>query len=160
MLTEMLELSRLQLVGEAQIKREVVDLAGLAQWVVAEQAWDDVEIRGAGMATVDARLVARLLDNLLRNSAQHAPSSRRWVEVTDHALAVGDDGPGVPAVLRDQLLQPFQRSDASQGHGLGLAIVAQIVQLHGGTLSLSEPPGLVVSVRFGRCPGAATELEA
>lgn len=150
MLAEMLELSRLQLVGQAQMTREVVDLAGLAQWVVDEQAWDDVEIRGAGTATVDPRLVARLLCNLLRNSAQHAPSSRRWVEVSDDTLAVGDDGPGVPAELRAQVLQPFQRSAVSQGHGLGLAIVAQIVALHEGTVSLSEPPGLVISVRFGR----------
>ena len=149
MLTEMLELSQLQLVGQAQMMREEVDLAGLARWVIGEQGWDSVEIRGGGSAMVDPKLVARLLGNLLRNSAQHAPSSQRWVMVADHRLAVGDDGPGIPAARHDQLLQPFERSDASPGHGLGLAIVAQIVALHEGTMSLSEPPGLVVSVRFG-----------
>jgi len=151
MLEEMLELSQLQLVGQAQMTREVVDLAGLALCVVDEQDWTDVEVRGEGTAIVDVRLVSRLLGNLLRNSAQHAPASRRWVDVMDDGLAVGDDGPGIPATIRERVLEPFHRSDASRGHGLGLAIVAEIVALHDGTLALSRPPGLVVSVRFGRC---------
>lgn len=151
MLAEMLELSQLQLVGEPQMCREVVDLAGLAEVVVDEEGWDDVEIQGAGTATVDAKLVARLMRNLLRNSAQHAHSARRWIEVEQGRLSVGDDGPGLPLDLRTSALQPFKRGEASGGHGLGLAIVAQIAALHGASVTLSTPPGLVVSVRFEAC---------
>lgn len=148
MLAEMLELSRLRSIGRGSMNREVVDLAGLARLVVDEDGWDDVEIRGSGTATVDPRLAGRLIRNLLHNSAQHAPGSQRWVEITADAVAVGDDGPGVPRDQQDIALQPFQRGASSQGHGLGLAIVAQIAELHGGSVALSEPPGLVVRVRF------------
>ncbi len=151
MLTEMLDFSRLQLVGEQLMTREVVDLANLAQQV-ADEDWSDVEIHGSGTATVDRTLVTRLLRNLLRNSVQHAPSARRWIEVADDALGVGDDGPGIAVDQRAHALQPFQRGDSSTGHGLGLAIVAQIAALHRGSVTLSDPPGLVVSIRFGRAP--------
>lgn len=149
MLSEMLELSRLQLAGERMMMRQVVDLAGLAQQVV-DDGWDDVEIRGSGTANVDGTLVARLIENLLRNSTQHAPSARRWIEVEDDGIRVGDDGPGIPVERHADVLEPFQRGDSSKGHGLGLAIVAQIAALHGGSVTLSAPPGLAVSVCFDR----------
>lgn len=151
MLTEMLDLSRLKMVGKQLSKREAVDLESLAQDVVGE-GWSDVEIRGTGTATVDPKLVARLIRNLLRNSAQHAPSSRRWIEVEDDTLCVGDDGPGIAAEQQPAALEPFRRGDSSAGYGLGLAIVTEIAALHDGSVSLSTPPGLVVTVRFGRCP--------
>lgn len=157
MLAEMLELSRLELGGQPVLQCTVVDLAGLMQWFVEEEGWSGVEIRGTGTATVDKRLVGRLVGNLLRNSAQHAPTARRWIEVSDDTLAVGDDGPGLPAGVHAQALQAFQRGDASDGHGLGLAIVAEIAALHGAALTLSEPPGLIVTVRFApRETAAAT----
>lgn len=151
MLTEMLDLSRLKMVGKQLLKREAVDLQSLAQDVVGE-GWSDVEVRGTGTATVDPKLAARLIRNLLRNSTQHAPSSRRWIEVEDDTLCVGDDGPGIAAEQQPAALEPFQRGDSSAGHGLGLATVAEIAALHDGSVSLSEPPGLVVTVRFGRSP--------
>ena len=92
------------------------------------------------------------MSNLLRNSVQHAPAARRWVEVAPDRLTVGDDGPGLPKERHAQALQVFQRGVDSTGHGLGLAIVAQIASLHGAELTLSEPPGLVVELRL---PGGA-----
>ena len=148
MLTEMLDLSRLKMVGKRLLEREVVDLEELVHDVIGE-GWNDVEVRGRGTATVDPQLVARLVRNLLRNSTEHAPSSRRWIEVADDTLCVGDDGPGLEPNLRETVLEPFQRGGASSGHGLGLAIVAEIAALHGGGVSLSEPPGLIVTVDFG-----------
>lgn len=148
MLREMLELSQLEMVGETLLRRERVDLAGLVRCVVDEDDEGEVVVRGCGQAIVDPRLVSRVVRNLLSNSAQHAPGSRRWVEVADGQLVVGDDGPGIPFAAHSQVWVPFRRGDDSPGHGLGLAIVARIVQLHGGAVSLSEPPGLVVTVRF------------
>lgn len=149
MLREMLELSQLEMVGETMLRREVVDLSGLAQWVVDEADWTDVEVRGTGEATVDVRLVSRMLRNLLANSAQHAPGHRRWVEITGTRLAVGDDGPGIPIAEQPGAMQAFRRGARSDGHGLGLAIVSRIAELHGGSVRLSEPPGLVVTVSLG-----------
>lgn len=148
MLAEMLELSRLQLAGEHRMTREVVDLAGLAEFVVDEERWADVEVRGSGTAMVDAKLATRLIGNLIRNSAQHAPDASRWVEVADNTVSVGDDGPGIPVARHAQIFDAFQRGEASAGHGLGLAIVAQIATLHDATLTLSEPPGLTVTLVF------------
>ena len=150
MLREMLDLSQLEMVGETVLRPEPVDLLGLVQCVVDEADGRDVDLTGTGTATVDPRLVSRLVQNLLRNSAEHAPGCRRWVEVSHDQLAIGDDGPGIPAATHSQVCAPFHRGAGSDGHGLGLAIVARIVELHGGTVTLSEPPGLVVTVRFDR----------
>lgn len=150
LLREMLELSRIRKVGEQLVRREVVDLAGLVHMVVDEEGWGDVGIRGSGTAFVDGPMVARLVRNLLRNSAQHAPGAARWVEVADHRLSVGDEGPGIPMDRHARILEPFERGEESPGHGLGLAIVAQIVAVHEGSVALSPPPGLTVTVRFPR----------
>ncbi|MEM6296719.1 MAG: HAMP domain-containing sensor histidine kinase [Myxococcota bacterium] len=151
MLTEMLDLSRLRMVGPRALNREPVDLHRLAQDVVA-QGWSDVDVRGTGTANADANLVARLLRNLLRNSVEHAPSSQRWIEVANDTLRVGDDGPGIAEDRHATVLDPFVRGAASDGHGLGLAIVTEIAALHEGAVSLSAPPGLVVTVSLGPSP--------
>lgn len=148
MLTEMLDLSRLKMLGKPLLKREAIKLEDLVRDVVAE-GWSDVEVLGTGTATADAKLVARLIRNLLRNSAQHSPSSRRWIEVAEDTLSIGDDGPGIAPDRQTAALEPFHRGESSAGHGLGLAIVAEIAALHGGSVSLSKPPGLVVTIRFG-----------
>jgi len=155
MLREMLELSELQLLGEQLLSPEVVDLAGLAQLVVDEEQVDDLEIRGSGTATVDGAQVARLLRNLVRNTIQHAGPARRWIEVADDTLIVGDDGPGIPLEQQARVTEAFRRGATSDGHGLGLAIVAQIAALHGGSVTLSSPPGLEVTVRFGGSDSAS-----
>src|SRR5262249_16308222 len=63
------------------------------------------------------------------------------------ALVVQDNGPGIPPEERARVLERFYRLDRSRstpGHGLGLAIVAAITALHGGTVSLEDAaPGLV-----------------
>jgi signal transduction histidine kinase len=72
-------------------------------------------------------------------------------------LAVADDGPGIPAADRDRVFDRFTRLDDARdrdggGTGLGLPIVAEIVRAHGGTVELSAPPGLTVTVRLALSP--------
>ena len=62
-------------------------------------------------------------------------------------IAIEDDGPGVPAELRDTLFEPLVTSKP-KGTGLGLAICRQIIERHGGTIALSETGG----------PGARFEI--
>lgn len=68
------------------------------------------------------------------------------------ALRVQDSGPGVPVELRDKVFERFFRVGGGSGAGLGLSIVARIVELHHGTISLGASPlgGLEVWVRLPR----------
>ena len=96
----------------------------------------------------DARQINRALSNLLRNAVRHARST-----VTVSAEAVGDvmwihvddDGAGISEEDRSRLFEPFQRGrdptvEATRGHGLGLAIVQQIAELHGGVARIDASP--------------------
>ena len=86
-----------------------------------------------------------LVDNLLDNAALHGrPGGLVRVQLhrDGDSLVVGvdDDGPGIPAAEREQVLQAFARGAqaTAPGTGLGLAIVAQQVALHGGSLRLGD----------------------
>ena len=85
-----------------------------------------------------SRAVANLIDNAFSHGSP--PVLLRLRRRPDGcSIEVWDQGDGMPADQWDRALQPFQRLDESrgrQGHcGLGLAIVAHVAQLHGGTLS-------------------------
>jgi two-component system, OmpR family, sensor kinase len=82
----------------------------------------------------------QVLRNLLQNAAQAGAGviRVRGEAVNGQArLRVEDDGPGVPAELRDRLFAPFASGRAG-GRGLGLAISRRIVARHGGTLELVD----------------------
>jgi len=55
-------------------------------------------------------------------------------------LSIVDAGTGVPPELRDRIFQPFFTTKV-QGNGIGLALAAKVVTLHGGTLELGSMPG-------------------
>jgi signal transduction histidine kinase len=55
-------------------------------------------------------------------------------------VEIEDTGPGVPSDLKEQIFNPFFTTKKT-GVGLGLAIVSKIVDAHGGTLTLTSPPG-------------------
>jgi signal transduction histidine kinase len=125
----------------------------------------DVPAGDLGLSGWDGGL--RLLaDNLLDNAALHGRTDGRVRVVLardggELVLTVEDDGPGVPALERERLLEPFARGRGATapGTGLGLAIVAQQVALHGGTLRLGDSPlgGLGVEARL---PAARSVAQA
>jgi two-component system sensor histidine kinase PrrB len=86
------------------------------------------------------------LDNLLTNAVRHGRAGRVAVIVSTSvgrtAIAVDDDGPGIPADERARVTGRFVRgsSAAPGGSGLGLAMVAQQAALHGGRLLLLDSP--------------------
>ncbi len=68
-----------------------------------------------------------------------------------YSIVVADTGPGIPAELRERVVEPFfTTKPVGQGTGLGLSITYSIVRKHGGTLELSEPSGggACVTIRF------------
>lgn len=100
----------------------------------------------AGRVRGDASLLRRVVGNLLDNAGRHATSrvDVRLREVGDSVLLrVQDDGAGVAPKDRDAVFARFSRLDDARsrdagGAGLGLAIVAEVVASHGGTVSLTE----------------------
>src|SRR5262249_8025856 len=70
------------------------------------------------------------------------------------AIEVADTGPGVPAEMRDKVLERYVRLDQARstpGSGLGLSLVAAVAKLHGARLQLGDnSPGLVVTLDFPR----------
>lgn len=116
---------------------------------------DKAVIRG------DRPLVMQLFTNLVENAILHTPPGTT-ITVTLAAngqavVTLGDDGPGVPPDEQAKLFRRFYRRESSRGqpgHGLGLALVAAIAELHGATLMLHNDrgPGLWFELAFARAP--------
>jgi signal transduction histidine kinase len=101
----------------------------------------------AGLPLVrgDRQKLTQALVNLVRN-ALHATSPEQPIRVTAAArdgevvLAVEDEGPGVPAEVRERLFQPFTSTKGDTGLGLGLYMARLIVVSHRGRLELVDRP--------------------
>jgi signal transduction histidine kinase len=105
-----------------------------------------------------ARVVTNLVDNALHHT-RGAVQVALIIEDGQAVVTVADDGPGIPAADREQIWGRFVRLDndrarASGGSGLGLALVKELVEAHGGTVSAAEPtdgPGALFVVRLPLC---------
>lgn len=140
LIDDLLLAARLEVAPPAP-RRDPVDLLA----IVREEA-DRVGAELAGEAPpllADARLLRRLVRNLLENAQRHgAPPIEIQVE-TDEAhervtIRVSDAGPGVPPEARERIFEAFYRpAGQAEGHdrgvGLGLALVADIAAHHGGS---------------------------
>jgi two-component system OmpR family sensor kinase len=114
-------------------------------WPLERRIAPGVEVVG------DELRIRQAVGNLLTNALAHTPPGTRivvTVEMRD-AMAmveVADEGPGVPPEVMGRLFERFfrvdpSRSRASGGSGLGLSIVAAIVDAHGGRVEAESPPG-------------------
>jgi len=88
----------------------------------------------------------RAFSNLLRNAAE-ACEERGELEIAAAPengggvrIEIRDHGPGVPASMADRIFDPYW-TGKPDGTGLGLALVKQTIEMHGGTISLAETPG-------------------
>jgi two-component system, OmpR family, sensor histidine kinase RstB len=133
---EILLASRLDAINEIEAVEEI-DLLALA----AEECsrYDDVHLEGIPIGLRgDARLLRRLLRNLLENAKRHGvpPTQVRVARADGTAIVtVWDNGPGPSQSEFEKVFKPFYRSSSSRtgvGTGLGLALVRQIAQRHGG----------------------------
>ena len=104
----------------------------------------------------DREDLLELLGNLMDNACKWADAEVR-LTITDsvdgYQLLIDDDGPGIPADAREQVLGRGSRLDEQiAGHGLGLGIVRDIVESWGGRLQLLDSPsgGLRVLISLGR----------
>jgi two-component system sensor histidine kinase HydH len=107
-----------------------------------------VSLEGVGEAPgleADADLLAQLVLDLVVNAAEAAGEAGRLVLRAqaghdDVVLEVADSGPGVALGAAEQIFEPFFTTK-TRGTGLGLAMVARIVQAHGGSVEIAQGRG-------------------
>ena len=143
---EILLASRLDHAGAIELSDDV-DLLALA---AEEGARHGVEVAGEAVTVKgDARLLSRLVRNLMQNALRHGapPVSAEIRRLGDGAveLAVRDHGPGVAQAERERVFEPFYRpsgrGEQAGGWGLGLSLVRQIAQRHGASVRQETPAG-------------------
>jgi signal transduction histidine kinase len=131
---------------------EPCDLAELVQHALAARGETVTVVADPPHPVVlaDRRRLDRVVANLLDNAAQHAGGAVS-IGITQQGgrarIHVDDAGPGVPVALRQQIFERFTRGNRSgnRGHnngtGLGLALVAEHVRRHKGTVWVEDRPG-------------------
>jgi two-component system sensor histidine kinase TctE len=143
-----------------------LDLAALVaetiQAIVEQAAAKDIDLGfelGPAPLRGDRFLLRDLVDNLVDNALRYTPAGGRVTvacgrggEAGGAVLRVEDNGPGIPAAMRQQVFERFVRLDeGSVGSGLGLAIVRDIASLHGAEVTVDaaeEGAGAVFTVAF------------
>lgn len=152
---------------EVDISAIAADSAELYEPVAEEAGLSLIAEVGQGILLNGNReLIGQALTNLIDNAIKYSAESdgEKRIRVTlarkdqKIILSVCDDGPGVPEAKRNEVVKRFVRLDESRskpGTGLGLSLVEAVMELHGGTLELSDTnslntalPGLTVSMVF------------
>ena len=159
MVSDLLDLSRLQ-GGAMTYAIQHHDLARLARLAAGDlggvASTRDIQVDieapiGPVWVDCDESLILRVIENLLSNAIRYSPDSGRIrVEVEPLpggkvALAVRDQGRGIPDQHKTQIFERFYRVDSKQkggpGTGIGLAIAKSIVEGHGGTIRVEDAVG-------------------
>ncbi|HXW76577.1 MAG TPA: HAMP domain-containing sensor histidine kinase, partial [Candidatus Eremiobacteraceae bacterium] len=109
-----------------------------------------VDVNGPAWVRGEPGLLRQLITNLTENAIKFTKEGRIAVALTRTAwnarITVGDTGPGIPADALPHIFDRFYRADPArsrhvEGTGLGLAVVRNIVRVHGGTISVASEEG-------------------
>ncbi|WP_315856053.1 HAMP domain-containing sensor histidine kinase [Rhizobium leguminosarum] len=135
-----------------------IDLVALARSVVADLApvliasgkAIEVIVEQPGKIMGNTGSIERALTNLIQNGVEHG-GNEVIVRVNGTSLEVEDNGVGIPGEEHERVLEPFHRlRPRSSGTGLGLNLVKQVVDHHGGRITIAEAPsgGAIVRLEF------------
>lgn len=153
---DVLLLARMQ-ARRVEFNPEKVNLDGLCQSILHEfKSRPDVRHSlnyvcdpAIDEVMLDRRLIRQIISNLLANAIKYSPEEqpielRLSITDTEYLLTVRDYGIGIPEADLKHLFQPFHRASnvgTISGTGLGLVIVKDSVELHGGTISVESVQG-------------------
>ncbi len=178
LIDELLDIARLEIGQEPELRREPADLVALARECAAEHGEKsprhEVRVEAAVeevVAPVNRSRVERVLANLLANAVKYSPDGGEVLVTVDRVsdgeaggwavLAVRDRGIGIPAADLPRIFEPFFRATNAPtpagGSGIGLAGAKRIVEQHGGTIAIEsrEGEGSVFTVRLPLVPRVA-----
>lgn len=154
LIDDLLDINRIEH-GKISLKREAVDLSQILPHAleIAQPAiesgghelivsWPDHQI----ILNADPARIVQIVGNIVGNAARYTPNGGR-IEVkvtseTHHAvITIADNGVGIPAEQQSIIFEMFGQSDNARGVsggglGIGLALVKQLVELHGGEIRL------------------------
>lgn len=152
---DLLDITRIRL-GRLSLNREEIDLAEVVRRAVEDvqeqlqQTRTAVSIRTSGNTTayLDPFRAEQIVGNLLSNALRYGRGKPVEISVEGEGdlvrLKVLDYGIGIPRKHQARIFERFERAASSRhfgGLGLGLYIVRQIVQAHGGSIKLDSEPG-------------------
>jgi PAS domain S-box-containing protein len=148
---DLLSLDRIARGGRA-LQRCSADVAALARTVIdrTDTGTREVVVTGrSGPCDVDAGLVERIVENLLRNALQHTPPGTPVTVVVSRGhgevgISVEDRGAGVREEARLSIYEPFSSAGLdgpTPGAGIGLFLVHRFARLHGGRAWVEDRPG-------------------
>jgi signal transduction histidine kinase len=160
LLNTVLDLAEAQ-AGALSLDRRAVDLSDVMKQVVeiyqpamAERQHEVVvDLEDDVVVAADLPLLNRVVSNLLENELAHLPAGcrihiRLRSQQNSAELVIEDNGPGFPPDIVTRAFERFVKGKHSTGHGLGLAFVDAVVQVHGGAIRISDGPngGAVVTL--------------
>lgn len=153
LIDRLLDISRIRS-GRLELERAKTDVGEMVRSIapmLAETSGRDINVLSPSSgdsceASIDALRLEEVVVNLIDNAVKYSPSDTPIdLEVAATAdavrIAVRDRGRGVAEAERDRIFEPFYRASTNTpGVGLGLHISREIVELHGGTLTVETPP--------------------
>ena len=139
----------------SEVMRRVAEAYGPAledsgRWLITDIA---EMITIAGDRELLVQLFANLVENVLRHTPKGTSVTMRLSRADGRVCAeVSDNGPGIPEGERSRVFRRFyrlERSRTTPGSGLGLSLVAAVVELHDATVAMADnAPGMRVTIRF------------
>jgi signal transduction histidine kinase len=176
LLDELLDLTRIRL-GKLQLSKSTLDLAVIARDVVhrfvtdagtAERLISVVTPAEPLTGQWDSTRIEQVITNLVSNAVKYGEKKPVSIELSREGaaarLVIRDQGIGIPEDLQEKIFERFERAvkgGGISGLGLGLYITRQIIEAHGGTISVKSRPGqgsvFTIMLPFMHTPSISVE---
>jgi signal transduction histidine kinase len=144
-----------QTVSVNQLIKDSIALANnraeIKNITITEELEEGISVLG------DNSKLKRVIINLISNAVEVLKNKKvtdPQIQISAHKLddhiiiQIKDNGPGIPASIKDTLFDPFITSEKSNGTGLGLAIVKQFVLAHNGTIGVENKDGAIFTIKL------------